>query len=181
MWYIGCQVPGLEGRIPPLLSIPRRKTDDRLVHLSISCLTEIKIMQIKRALQKFKIMPSTKAFIQEARSIPGQGVIDTLHGYIYGRWPYLCIGLGTGKHRLLRLMKPLWNSIFRILLRFPSDNPQFDTGGLKPGKRQGLSFFREETFADTYHAKVIPLDSAKKIVSVNRKVQLTNPEHVIPY
>lgn len=138
-------------------------------------------MQIKRALRKFRIMPSTKAFIHEARFNPGQGITDTLHGYIYGRWPYLCIGLGTGEHRLPRLMKPLWNSIIRILLRFPSDNPQFDAGGLKPGKRQGLSFFREETFADTYHAKVIHLESAKKIVSVNQEVQLTNLEHVIPY
>jgi Pyruvate/2-oxoacid:ferredoxin oxidoreductase delta subunit len=141
-------------------------------------------MQIKRLLRKLSVMHTTKAFVREARSVPDYGIRDTLHGYLYGRWPYLWIGFGTGEHRLLRPLKPVLpvlNLLFRIMLRFPSDNPRFDVSGLKPGKKQGLGLFREATFADTYHAKVIRLDSAKKLVSVNQELQLTNLEHVIPY
>ena len=141
-------------------------------------------MQYNRLLHKLSVMQSTKAFIQEARSIPGFGIRDTLHGYLYGRWPYLWIGLGTGEQRFLNVLKPVLsvlNLILRIILRFPSDNPRFDAGGLKPGKKQGLRFFREDTFADTYHAKVLRLDTAKKLVSVDKGLQLTNLEHVIPY
>jgi ferredoxin len=109
------------------------------------------------------------------------GLIDTLHGYIYSRWPYWCIGLGTGEHRLLRVIQPLLNFVFLFLNRFPSDTPQLDIGGLKPGKNAHRGLSRKATFADIYHGKVIRLDAALKIVSVDQKVQLSNLEHVIPY
>lgn len=89
--------------------------------------------------------------------------------------------LGTGRHRLLRKMKPVLNLLLNIALRFPADKPQFDESGLISGKSQTVGFFREATFADTDHGKVIRTDSAKKIVSVNQELQLTNLEHVIPY
>jgi len=131
--------------------------------------------------EAFGIQHSTKAFVRAARSIPGMGIIDTLHGYVYGRWPYLCIGLGTGEHRFLKVLAPLANFIFRLLCRFPSDNPQFDKQGLKPGKRALSALSRKEAFADTYHAKVVRLGSAREIVSVNRSIRLKNLEKVIPY
>ncbi len=44
--------------------------------------------------------PSTRAFMREARRTPGYSLLDWLHGYIYARWPYLYIGIGTGEHPL---------------------------------------------------------------------------------
>ena len=129
---------------------------------------------------KLHIMPTTKAFLREARSVSGMGVINTLHGYIYGRWPFLIIELGTGEHRLMRTFKPIVNLFFRAMMRFPADNPLFDKNGMHPGKKNGR-LSRTATFADTYHGKVIRLKSAQKIVSVHQKLTLTNLEHVIPY
>ncbi|NCC25794.1 MAG: 4Fe-4S ferredoxin, partial [Deltaproteobacteria bacterium] len=42
--------------------------------------------------------PSTRAFIREGRKLPGFWPWEALHGYIYGRWPYFYIGMGTGEH-----------------------------------------------------------------------------------
>jgi hypothetical protein len=42
------------------------------------------------------IKPSTQAFLLEARNTPGYSFFDFLHGYVYGRWPYLYIGIGKG-------------------------------------------------------------------------------------
>jgi len=39
----------------------------------------------------------------------------------------------------------------------------------------------EVTFADTYHGKVVTLESATRLVSVNQDVDLGDLEHVIPY
>ena len=44
------------------------------------------------------INESTRAFIKEARKTPNYSLLDFLHGYIYGRWIYLYIDLGTGNH-----------------------------------------------------------------------------------
>jgi ferredoxin len=78
-------------------------------------------------------------------------------------------------------MKPLANLIFHILCRFPSDHPQFGPEGLNPGKSTYKRLSRKVSFADTYHAKVVRLDSAKKIVSVDRSIELKNLESVLPY
>ena len=141
-------------------------------------------MPVKRLLHKMKIMSSTKAYFSETLSIQDFSIRDALHGYMYGRWPYFWIGLGSGGGRFRRSLKPvlpLINLFFRFMLRFPADNPRFDVNGLKPGNAQGVGLFRKNSFADTYHGKVMQLDSAKKLVSVNRQIQLTNLEHVIPY
>ena len=37
------------------------------------------------------------------------------------------------------------------------------------------------TFADTYHGKVMPLDAAKRLVTVERDIRVENLERVIPY
>ena len=46
--------------------------------------------------------PSTRAFIREARRLPGYSFFDWLHGYVYARWVYLYIGIGTGEHPLAK-------------------------------------------------------------------------------
>jgi ferredoxin len=48
---------------------------------------------------------------------------------------------------------------------------------LPPGERDCAAV----TFADTYHGKVVTLESAKKLVTVNQAIDLRNLEHVIPY
>ena len=48
------------------------------------------------------IKSSTREFIKEARQTPNYGILDFIHGYIYGRWVYEYIGLGTGRHPLAK-------------------------------------------------------------------------------
>jgi ferredoxin len=106
---------------------------------------------------------STRAFAREARRMPGFGVFDFVHGYVYARWPYLYIAIGTGEHRLARIL----GSAARLILRlFP---PRSSTNDGSPG------------FADTYHGKVVPLEAAKQLVMVREDVTLRNLEQVIPY
>jgi Pyruvate/2-oxoacid:ferredoxin oxidoreductase delta subunit len=112
------------------------------------------------------LRPSTRAFLREARRTPGYSFFDWLHGYVYARWPYLYIGIGTGEHPLARSVGPL---AYR-LLRWFSHRAVGDH-----------SSAQRVTFADTYHGKVVPLEAAKRLVTVQKEVRLTNLEQVIPY
>jgi ferredoxin len=138
-------------------------------------------MHNNRKSRFFHMTRATRTSLREALRTPGFGILDTLHGYIYGRWPYFYIGIVTGKHRLVRLIRPLINLFFNALNGFPSDNLQIRTSGPLPGKVQSRAFFRKETFADTYHGKVLRTDAAKTIVSLNRNIRLTDLETIIPY
>jgi ferredoxin len=111
------------------------------------------------------IKPSTRAFAQEARRTPGYSVFDWLHGYVYARWPYLYIGLATGEHSL----SPILQFLVRLL------------SGVFPVLRVGPTNSDQVTFADTYHGKVVPLESAKRLVTIEKEIRLTDLEHVIPY
>jgi ferredoxin len=111
------------------------------------------------------IKPSTRAFAQEARRTPGYSIFDWLHGYVYARWPYLYIGMATGEHPLspiLQFLVRLLSGVFPVLRAVPTGPDQV-------------------TFADTYHGKVVPLESAKQLVTVEKEIRLTDLEHVIPY
>jgi ferredoxin len=110
------------------------------------------------------VAPSTRAFLREARDVPGYSWFDRLHGYVYGRWPYLYIGVGTGEHPLARFLGP----IARWLL------DRFGTEGAGRSDRGAA-------FADSYHGKVVPLEAATQLVTVDEEIRLTNPEQVIPY
>lgn len=120
---------------------------------------------MKRKFWSGLIKPSTRAFVREARRTPGYSFFDWLHGYIYARWPYLYIGLGTGEHPLARIFNPLLRRLARLFPSRTTDNRSSD----------------RVTFADTYHGKVLPLDAAKRLVSVKEEISLTNLERVIPY
>jgi hypothetical protein len=109
------------------------------------------------------VRPSTRAFIQEARRTPGFSAFDWLHGYVYARWPYLYIGLGSGEHPLARVLGPAVRLLGRIIPSQPSDG-----GGQK-------------TWAETYHGKVVPLDAATQLVTVKEDVTLIDLEKTIPY
>lgn len=113
----------------------------------------------------FIFLPSTWAYIKKGYSTEGFSLKNWLHGYIYSRWIYLYIGIGTGEHLIARKFKPLAKLIFRIF---------------KPTRRcssQGKCI----AFEDTYHGKVLSLDAAKEIVTVNRRIEVKDLEQVIPY
>lgn len=111
------------------------------------------------------IKPSTQSFVEEARRTPGYSFFDFLHGYVYARWPYLYIGVGTGEHPLARWLAPMGGWINRLITR------------RKPGESSGTKI----GFADTYHGKAVPLDTAKRLVTVDEEVRIRDLEQVIPY
>jgi ferredoxin len=111
------------------------------------------------------IQPSTRQWVQEAQRTPGYSLFDLLHGYVYARWPYLYIGTATGEHAFSRVVSSLVRALSRIY----------------PGLRGGPQQPGQVTFADTYHGKVMPVESAKRLVTVQQEIRLTDLEHVIPY
>ncbi len=107
--------------------------------------------------------PSTRSFYREGRRSAGFSLFDFLHGYIYARWPYFYIGVGTGEHWLARRCRPLVDLLGRLLPPGQTDDPE------------------AITWADAYHGKVTPLDAAKQLVLVEQDVTLTGLEQIIPY
>jgi len=85
-----------------------------------------------------------------------------LHGYVYARWPYLYIGIGTGQHPLARIFGPPVRLVGRLFPR--------RTDGPEP-----------TTFAEGYHGKVVPLGAATQLVTVEEDVDLGDLEQTIPY
>jgi len=122
------------------------------------------------------VAPSTFTFFREGRRTPGYSFYDWLHGYVYGRWPYLYIGLGKGEHRF---SKPL-SRVVRVYTRLfpPPPKPAPSTASLEPDS-DGIR--ASGTHADGYHGKVVPLKAAEQLVLVGENVQLTNLEKIIPY
>ena len=113
------------------------------------------------------VKPSTREFFTESKKLGRYGVIDWLHGYVYGRWAYFYIGMGTGEHRLVKKFKPVAEVIYRVF--------RLLTGSSRKHAGKDLSF------ADTYHGKVVPLETARKLVTLDRPIELPDLERVIPY
>ncbi len=111
------------------------------------------------------LSPSTRAFLEEAKGIPGFSWFDRVHGYVYARWPNLYIGVGTGEHPLARILGPIARRIIGA----------FDRGSHEPDADGGAAF------ADGYHGKVVPLEHAAQLVSVGEEIRLTDLEQVVPY
>lgn len=88
---------------------------------------------------------------------------EKLHGYLYAKFPYFYIAVGTGEHFICKIFKPL-GAIFTYFMGI--DNERKND---KP------------TFADTYHGKVVTTESARKLVTLNRKIEIRDLEQVIPY
>ena len=108
---------------------------------------------------------SARAFNEEARRTPGFTFFDWLHGNVYLRWPYLYIGVATGEHWLAKVFRPLVSGFSRLFPPGPHGGPGHETG----------------TFADGYHGKVVPLEAATQLVTINQDISLTDLEQVIPY
>ncbi len=109
--------------------------------------------------------PSTRAYIQESRKIKNNSWFNILHGYVYARWIYLYIAMGTGCHPLAKKMAPVIGWIRRMITR---DAPQ----------TSGVPVIQ---FQDTYHGKVVPLQAARELVSVKEDINLGDLEKIVPY
>jgi Pyruvate/2-oxoacid:ferredoxin oxidoreductase delta subunit len=117
------------------------------------------------ALKDWFIKPSTRALAAEARRTPHYSWLDFVHSYIYGRWPYLYIGIGKGDHPLAQWMTPAFGWINKLITRKkPAETPQANIG-----------------FADTYHGKTVPLETAARLVSIDEDIRIPDLEQVIPY
>jgi len=104
------------------------------------------------------LLPSTRAFMREARRAADFSFYDRLHAFVYLHWPYFYIGMGTGEHPLKRLLKPLRRLV-----------------SIKP-ERGG-----EAKIAPGYHGKVVPLEAATQLVNVREDIELRDLEHIVPY
>jgi ferredoxin len=120
------------------------------------------------------IKPSTLEFTKEALRTPGFTRFDWLHGQVYARWPYLYIGIGTGEHRLSKVIRPVVGFLTHMLGSHDG-RQRTPEGSSRPDDPQKIGF------ADTYHGKVVPLEPASQLVMVNEAIRLPDLEHVIPY
>ncbi len=110
------------------------------------------------------IKPSTRAFYSEKVTDPGYSFLTRIHGYVYGRWTYFYIGVGTGRHPLTSVIKPLLRAL---------------TGNKNKSRKKPNSGKQE--FANGYHGKALLIHEAKKLVKVNKSINLGDLEQVIPY
>lgn len=108
------------------------------------------------------IPPSTRKYWTEANRIKDYPLSEKLHGYFYMRFPFFYIATATASNGLGKFGAKLITLINRL---FPS----------KPAKSGQI------TFADTYHGKVISLQTAKTLVSVKQNIKVDDLEKVIPY
>jgi len=127
-------------------------------------------MQPKKNSTNPFICPSTRKFYREARANPRLSFGDFIHGYIYGRWTYTYIGVAKGKHPLTKILAPLFSFITFL---FPK--PTADEGKPSSSKQTKI------TFADGYHGKVVPLEKASRLVTINQPLKMPDLEQIIPY
>lgn len=136
---------------------------------------------MKRVLEWFRILPSTLAFYREARRRPDFSYKEFVHGYIYGRWTYLYIGIATGRHRLLKKLGPLVDVALRWLAREPSSRSETGTAASAQALPANEASLQKLRFADAYHGKVLLPEAARRLVTVDRNIRLTGLETVVPY
>lgn len=102
-----------------------------------------------------KPLESSRRFYAEFRS-RRQPFLEWLHGYAYGRWmhPYV---------NLARRVFPFIKRVDQTLAHF--------------GLRHGL----RHLIANTAHGKVVRLEEATRLVTVNEDITLTGLERVVPF
>ncbi len=111
------------------------------------------------------IRRSTRALWKERRTAPNYTLLDFVHGYIYGRWPYAYIGFAKGDRKIPPVLKPLVGLLMWVAMR--------KAGAGRNGSQQA--------FADSYHGKVVPTDAAEQLVNLKTPIELRNLEQIIPY
>ncbi len=112
------------------------------------------------------ISQSTIQFTKEALRQPHYSLLDWLHGMIYGRWIYQYIAIGVGEHPLARLY-----TFLRKKARLLTDRANTTGGETRP----------TSSVADGYHGKVLPVQAATQLITINQEIKITNLEKVIPY
>lgn len=122
----------------------------------------------EKSKKRFQIVSdSTRKFYRASRNQPDYTFWDKVHGYVYGRWPYLYIGISKGDHPLAKKLQP----VLKLFLRKKnSSDPKTHS-----------TTIASETTADGYHGKALPLESAKQLVMVNEPIRVEDLEQVIPY
>ncbi len=119
------------------------------------------------------LRPSTRSWFRERRNAPDYSLFDFFHGYLYSRWPYFYISVATGEHPLSKVIEPVFHLVSKLAKRFEKPKTKPGSNGQQKTSRQ--------IFADAYHGKVVPLQQARQLVTVNRDVVLRDLEHVVPY
>jgi ferredoxin len=109
------------------------------------------------------VSEATRRWWRAWRGVKGGSWFEALHGYVYVRWTYHYIGLGIGELAWTHPWRRLIGGVARL---FPS----------RPRQAQGSG-----TFADGYHGKVLPLETARQLVQVQEEVRVEDLERVIPY
>jgi Pyruvate/2-oxoacid:ferredoxin oxidoreductase delta subunit len=105
---------------------------------------------------------ATWRFLMQARTTPGYGIWDFIHGYVYLRWPYLYIRVGVGEHPLAKLYLRITGLL----------------GKLKPRTEASEA---KGSVADHYHGKVMPTEAARRLVMVKENLNIPDLEQIIPY
>lgn len=108
------------------------------------------------------VSPSTRKFWSEANRIKDYPFTEKLHGYFYLRFPFFYIATATASNRLGKLGAKMISWFAKV---FPP----------RPVKADQI------TFADTYHGKVIPFETARELISIKQNIRVDDLEKVIPY
>ena len=115
------------------------------------------------------ISKSTRRFYDFARKSEEFSLFNFLHGYVYGRWPYLYIGAAKADLPWAKRLLPLINFFSKI-------NPIKK----QSSSQHGLDL-ASHTIADGYHGKAIPLETARELIMVREPINKPDLEHVVPY
>ena len=107
---------------------------------------------------------STKEFYREGKETDEYSLSDFLHGFLYIKWPYFYISVALGEHRLSRFLVPI---IVFLSSLFPSSHDGEEDFDL--------------AWANSYHGKVVPLNEAKRLVSIKEDIVIKDLEKVIPF
>lgn len=93
-----------------------------------------------------------KAFLFDADKIENFTLFDRLHAYVYLRWPHLYIGIAKGNHPLSKILAPIYCVVGKLLPSRDANEPN------------------KVTFADTYHGKVVPTETATQLVRIQEDI-----------
>jgi Pyruvate/2-oxoacid:ferredoxin oxidoreductase delta subunit len=111
------------------------------------------------------IRKSTREFYLEGKRTADYSLYDFMHGYLYSKWPYLYISVALGEHRLSKVLQPVFLFLKAILEPAHKGEPE------SPGF----------AWANSYHGKVVPIDEAQRLVSIQEDIFIKDLEQVIPF
>ncbi len=115
--------------------------------------------------RRILVKNTTREFYREGKKTPDYSLFDFVHGYMYSKWPYLYISVALGEHRLYKVIQPIFLFIQSIM---------------EPSQEDESKEF-VNAWANAYHGKVVPIDEAKRLVSIREEIVIKNLEQVIPF